>query len=47
MDPLATLRQLKVGWKTILNDLVSGIVMAIVTIPGALANGVLAGINPV
>jgi SulP family sulfate permease len=47
MDPLATLRQLRVGWKAFLNDLVSGMVMAIVTVPGALANGVLAGINPV
>lgn len=30
-----------------LNDLVSGLVMSAVTIPGALANGLLAGVNPV
>jgi SulP family sulfate permease len=30
-----------------LNDLVSGLVMAVVNIPGALANGLLAGVNPV
>jgi len=38
---------LKVPRKTFINDLVSGLVMAAVTVPGALANGLLAGINPV
>ena len=33
--------------KIMINDLVSGLVMAIVTVPGALANGILAGVNPV
>ena len=38
---------LRVQSKTLVNDLVSGLVMAIVNIPGALANGLLAGVNPV
>jgi SulP family sulfate permease len=38
---------LKVPRKTLINDLVSGLVMAVVSIPGALANGLLAGVNPV
>ena len=38
---------LKVPRKTFINDMVSGLVMAIVTIPGALAAGLLAGVNPI
>lgn len=38
---------LKVPRKTFINDLISGLVMAVVTIPGAVANGILAGVNPV
>jgi SulP family sulfate permease len=38
---------LKVPTKTVLNDLVTGLVMAVINVPQALANGVLAGVNPV
>ena len=38
---------LKVPRKTLLNDLVTGLVMAVINVPQALANGVLAGVNPV
>ena len=38
---------LKVPRKTLVNDLGAGLVMAMATVPGALANGVLAGINPI
>jgi SulP family sulfate permease len=38
---------LKVPKKILLNDLVTGSVMAVINVPQALANGVLAGINPV
>ncbi|MFC2046116.1 SulP family inorganic anion transporter [Chloroflexota bacterium] len=38
---------LKVPRKILINDLVSGLVMAVVSIPGALANGLLAGVSPV
>jgi SulP family sulfate permease len=38
---------LKVPRKTLLNDLVSGLVMAVINVPQAVANGVLAGVNPV
>jgi SulP family sulfate permease len=38
---------LRVPRKTLINDLVSGLVMAVVSIPGGLANGLLAGVNPV
>jgi SulP family sulfate permease len=38
---------LRVPRKILIGDLVSGLIMAIVTIPGAIANGVLAGVNPV
>ena len=39
--------RLKVPRKTFISDAVSGLIMAIVTVPGALANGQLAGVNPV
>ncbi len=42
-----SLTGLKVPRKILINDLVSGLVMAVVSIPGALANGLLAGVNPV
>jgi SulP family sulfate permease len=42
-----TLTQLRVPAKTFAGDVVAGLVMAIVSVPGALANGVLAGVNPV
>lgn len=38
---------LKVPRKTLLNDLVAGLVMAVINVPQAVANGVLAGVNPV
>jgi SulP family sulfate permease len=38
---------LRVPQKILKNDLVTGLVMAIVNVPGALANGLLAGVNPV
>jgi SulP family sulfate permease len=38
---------LKVPRKILINDLVAGLVMAVVQIPGAVANGILAGVNPV
>jgi SulP family sulfate permease len=38
---------LKVPRKTFINDMISGLVMAIVTVPGALAAGQLAGVNPI
>lgn len=41
------LKGLKVGRKTITSDAVSGLVLSLITIPGDLANGLLAGVNPV
>ncbi len=38
---------LKVSREVLTKDLIAGLVMSIVTVPGALANGLLAGINPV
>ncbi len=38
---------LRVPRKILLGDLVSGLVMSVISIPGALANGLLAGVNPV
>jgi SulP family sulfate permease len=38
---------LRVPRKTIMSDMVSGLIMSIITVPGALANGLLAGVNPV
>ena len=38
---------LRVPRSILINDMVSGLVMAVVNIPGALANGLLAGVNPV
>jgi SulP family sulfate permease len=38
---------LKVPRKTFIGDLISGLVMAVVSIPGGLANGLLAGVNPI
>jgi len=44
---ISRIRQLKVPLRTFTGDVVSGLVMAVVSVPGALANGVLAGVNPV
>jgi SulP family sulfate permease len=44
---LIMLSDLRVSRKTVISDLTSGIVMAVVNVPGALAHGVLAGVNPV
>ena len=41
-----SLAGLKVPRKTFVNDLVSGLVMAAVTVPGALANGLLGASTP-
>jgi SulP family sulfate permease len=38
---------LKIPREILVNDMVSGLVMAVVNIPGGLANGLLAGVNPV
>jgi SulP family sulfate permease len=38
---------LKVPRKVLISDMVAGLVMAVVNIPGALGNGLLAGVNPV
>jgi len=37
---------LKVPRKTLFGDLVAGLIMSLVSIPGGLANGLLAGVNP-
>jgi SulP family sulfate permease len=42
-----SLNGLRVPRKTVINDMVSGLVMAVVTVPGALAGGLLAGVNPI
>ena len=39
--------RLRVSRDMLTKDLIAGLVMSIVTVPGALANGLLAGINPV
>jgi SulP family sulfate permease len=43
----ASLNGLKVPRKTFMNDVIAGLVMAIVTVPGALAAAQLAGVNPI
>jgi SulP family sulfate permease len=42
-----SLTQLKIPRKTLLRDMTAGLVMSIITVPGSIANGVLAGINPI
>ncbi|MFL7837266.1 MAG: SulP family inorganic anion transporter [Candidatus Promineifilaceae bacterium] len=37
----------RVSRQTFISDLISGLIMALVNIPGALGNGLLAGVNPV
>lgn len=44
---MAFLTGMKVSRKTLFNDLRAGLQMALVNVPGGLANGVLAGVNPV
>ena len=39
--------RLKVPRKTFISDMVSGLIMSIVTVPGALANAQLAAVNPI
>ena len=41
------INRFRVPGKTLINDAVSGLIMAVVTVPGALANGQLAGVNPI
>lgn len=41
------MNSLKVTRKTFFGDLVAGLVMALVSIPGGLGQGLLAGVNPV
>jgi len=41
------LTDLKVPGKQLFRDLVAGLVMSIITVPGSIANGVLAGVNPI
>jgi SulP family sulfate permease len=38
---------LRVSRKTLTSDLLTGLVMALISIPGSLGNGLLAGVNPV
>jgi SulP family sulfate permease len=38
---------LRVSRKTLVSDLLTGLVMAIISIPGSLGNGLLAGVNPI
>jgi len=42
-----SLTQLKTPRKTLLRDMIAGLVMSIITVPGSIANGLLAGINPI
>jgi len=42
-----SITQLKIPRKTLLRDMTAGLVMSIITVPGSIANGVLAGINPI
>jgi len=41
------LTRLKTPRKTFLGDLFAGFIMAIMTVPGSIANGVMAGVNPI
>lgn len=42
-----SLTQLKIPRKALLRDMTAGLAMSIITVPGSIANGVLAGINPI
>jgi SulP family sulfate permease len=44
---MSIITRLKTSRKTVVNDLIAAVVMAAATVPGSLANGVLAGVNPV
>jgi SulP family sulfate permease len=44
---MSILSGLKVPRKLLLNDFKAGLIMAVVNVPGALANGLLAGVNPI
>jgi SulP family sulfate permease len=41
------LKDLKVPSKRLFADLVAGLAMAVISVPGSIANGVLAGVNPI
>ena len=47
MNPNLNVNGLRVPRKTLINDLLAGFVMSIIQVPGAVGNGVLAGVNPV
>jgi len=42
-----SITQLKIPRKALLRDMTAGLVMSIITVPGSIANGILAGINPI
>ena len=42
-----SIQELKISPQTLRHELLAGLIMAIVTIPGGLAGGVLAQVNPV
>lgn len=44
---MSVIAGIKVPGKTFLNDVRTGLVMALINVPGGLANGLLAGVNPV
>jgi MFS superfamily sulfate permease-like transporter len=44
---MSVLAGIKVPGKTFVNDVRTGLVMALINVPGGLANGLLAGVNPV
>ncbi|MEA2115645.1 MAG: SulP family inorganic anion transporter [Thermodesulfobacteriota bacterium] len=44
---MSVINGIKVSGKTFLNDVRTGLVMALISVPGGLANGLLAGVNPV
>ncbi len=41
------LTDLKIPGKQLVRDLVAGLVMSIITVPGSIASGVMAGVNPI
>ena len=41
------MQRFRVSRDVLISDLITGLVMALITIPGSLANGLLAGVNPV
>lgn len=47
LDSIPLPAQLKVKQKTLLNDIIAGLIMAIISIPNGLGGSILAGVNPV